>query len=330
MRILPLVAALALVVSLLVPAATALPQPAFYFLKTGCPIEEVQGQCLAPDVTVPSLPPLPPPLPALPGVGQPQVVFADGILAPYDFLNPNAPNSTEPDVKPVYPLSQSTVPVRFVTPADAPHPNRIKGPFLVGVWVGESPALNANLTTTLYELKTDGTKIALANASVAIDLNASRAPDPMKLVPPNSTDPMAIAYYELAQVLPLILQPPLLFLMGPVDVSFDNESMFAMEFYLEPGSSPGPLPIGASTIRFNASLMPSFLYVPWYAPDPPKPTTTKTPTASFSSSGSKGTSSSSSPQPVGGGGDKGIPGLEASLLVSLVALAAWVARRRLD
>lgn len=331
MRILPLAAALALVVALLVPAAGALPQPTFYFLKTGCPVPEVEGQCVAVDVTVPALPPLPPPLPGVPTVGQPQVVLADGVLAPYDFLNPNPPNSTEPDVKPVYPLSSSTVPVRFVAPADAPHPDRIKGPFLVGLWVGESPALNANLTTTLYELKADGSKIALANASVAIDLNASKAPNPTNLVPPNSTDPMAIAYYELAQVLPVVLQPPLLFLLGPVDIAFDNTSMFAMEFHLDPGSSPGPLPLGASTIRFNATLMPSFLYVPWYAPDPPRSTNTKTPTSSFSSSGSKGSSSSgSSSSDPGDGGGKGIPGLEVSLVISLVALAAVVARRRLE
>src|SRR5687768_497461 len=140
MRVLPLATAVALLMALLAPAAAGYAQPVFYFMKSGCPVDEVDGVCYAPDVTVPPVPPLPPPVPTAPRVGQPQVVLADGILDPYDYLHPNVPNSTEPDVKPVYPGAETAMPVRFITPANHTHPDRIKGSFLVGIWIGESPA----------------------------------------------------------------------------------------------------------------------------------------------------------------------------------------------
>jgi hypothetical protein len=334
MRVLPLATAVAFLAALLAPAATAYSQPVFYFMKSGCPVDEVDGECYAPDVSVPPVPPLPPPAPQPPGVGQPQVVVADGILDPYDYRNPRVPNSTEPDVKLVYPGAETLRPVRFSTPANHTHPDRLKGYFLVGVYVGESPAPQANLTLTLFEVKADGVEVPLANASVAIDLNASHAPDPMSLVPPNSTDPMTIVLYEVGQLSPLILQAPLYFLLGPVDRPFDNTSSFAVGFRLDPGSSPFPDPPGAASIRFNATLTPSFVYVPWYAPDPPKSTSTKTYTYSRSGTGYKGGfgSSRSGTGTEDDDGKKkgnGIPGLEVSLVITLVAIAAVVARRRL-
>jgi hypothetical protein len=332
MRVLPLAAAIAFAAALLAPAVAGYSQPAFYFLKSGCPIDEVEGECVVPEAPVPQLPQPPSPVPPV-VVGQPQVVVADGALVAYDYANPNYPNSTEPDVKLVYPASETVKPVRFLTPADHSHPDRIKGYFLVGVYVGESPAPKANLTTTLYEVKLDGTEIALANASAAIDLNASHAPDPMTLVPPNSTDPMTIVLYEVSKVSPLILQAPLYFLLGPVDIAFDNTSSFAIGFRLDPGSSPFPDPPGAASIRFNASLTPSFVYVPWYAPDPPRSTSTKSYSYSRSGTGSR-TFGSGTPGPDDGGDDggkkgNGIPGFEMSLVITMVALAAIVARRRL-
>lgn len=332
MRALPLAIALAFLAALLAPSATAYSQPVFYFLRSGCPVDEVEGACYVPEVDVPPVGPLPPPVPPLPPVGQPKLIVVDGILEPYDFRLGNAPNSTEPDLKLVYTASETIVPVRFVTPANHTHPDRIKGNFLVGAWTGESPVPNGNLTATLYEVKADGAEVALASASVAIDLNASKAPDPMTLVPPNSTDPMAIILYEVGQIAPLVLQPPLLFLLGPVDIAFDNASAFAIGFQLDPGSSPLPEPPGAATLRYNATFMPSFVYVPWYAPDPPKSTSTRSstytgprttgPRQTFSGTGTGGDDDD------GGKKGNGIPGLELSLVVTLVAAAAYVARRR--
>lgn len=332
MRVLPLVAAIAFLASLVAPAATAYSQPVFYFLKSGCPVDEVNGECHVPEVDVPPAPPLPPPAPPVPAVGQPKLVLVDGILDPYDFKRMNAPNSTEPDLKLVYTASETVQPVRFLTPENHSHPNRIKGSFLVGLWTGESPVPNGNLTVHLYEVKADGTEVAIANASIAIDLNASKAPDPATLVPPNSTDPMAIVLYEVGQVSPLVLVPPLVLLLGPVDITVENGSRFAMGFQLDAGSSPAPEPPGAVTLRYNATFMPSFVYVPWYAPDPPRSTSTRTSTYSSTRlTGPRGTFSNSGTGDDDDGkkGGNGIPGLELGVVLGLVAVAAIVARRRL-
>lgn len=336
MRGLSLAAAVALMVSLLAPAATAYVQPVFYFLKSGCSVEEVQGECPVPEVSPPTVPPLPPPLPPAPAVGQPKFVLADGVLDPYTPYDPNFPNSTEPDLKPVYPLADAAIPIQFVTPANHTHPDRIKGSFVVGLWTGESVALAANLTATLYEIPAEGTPIALANASVRLDLNASEAPDPTALMPPNSTDPQVIAYYELAQLLPLVMSPPIVFLLGPVDVTFANTSRFGIGFHIAQGSSPLPSGLGSATIQFNGSLSPSFLYVPWYAPDPPRPTYSRSSTFSRASStrtgafGAGGGGAGGDDDDPGGKKGNGIPGLELPLVLALVAVAAWSARRRLD
>lgn len=336
MRVLPLATLVAFLVTLLAPAAAGYAQPAFYFLKSGCPIDEVEGVCYAPDVTVPPVPPLPPPAPPVPVVGQPQVVVADGILEAYDYANPNFPNSTEPDVKLVYPASETGRPVRFLTPDNHSHPDRLKGYFLVGVYIGESPAPQANLTTTLYEIKLDGTEIPLVNASVAIDLNASAAPDPMSLVPPNTTDPMAIVLYEIGQAYPMIYQAPMYILLGPVDMAFDNTSSFGIGFRLDQGSSPLTDPPGAATLKFNSSTTAAFVYVPWYAPDPPRSSYSRSYTPPRSGTGSRGTFGSGTGGADGGDDDdgkgkgNGIPGFEMTLVITMVALAAIVARRRLD
>lgn len=343
MRAAALAATAVLLATMLVPAAAGYAQPVLYFLKSGCPVEEVEGQCHMPEVPIPApptLPPLPVPVPigGVPPVGQPKLVFADGVLDPYSFANPNLPNSTEPDVKLVYPGAETLLPVRFLTPDNHSHPDRIRGSFLVGLWIGEAAVPNGNLTTTLYEVKPDGSTVPLANASVAVDLNASKAPDPASLVPPNSTDPMAILLYEVAQVLPLVLQPPLLFLMGPVDYTIDNASRLALGFRLEQGSSALPEPPGAVTLRFNATLMPSFVYVPWYAPDPPKATYSST----WTGGGTRGTSTRGGYTPGAGrtatgttaldGDDKdgnGIPGLAMPLILLLLAAVAFAVRRRI-
>lgn len=336
MRAIVALTAFTLVLGLLAPAAAGYPQPVFYFLKSGCPVDEVENMCLVPELGPLPNPGLPPPVPPLPTVGVPQLSVADGIMDPYTPLKPNAPNSTEPDIKVIYPASEQLVPIRFLAPDNHTHPNRIKGPFILGVWTGESPAPYANLTATLYEVPVEGSPIALANATVAIDLNASKAPDPTALIPPNSTDPSAILFYELAQVLPLVLQPPLLFILGPVDIQFANTSSLAVGFALEGGSSPVGEPVGAATLRFNSTLSPSFVYVPWYAPDPPRPTFTSTYTFTSRTSTFTNSRGGTGSGGVGGsdgggndGGGNGIPGLEAGALVGLLALATLVARRRL-
>lgn len=314
-RLLPFLAMAALVA---VPAAQAYAQPVFYFLK-----DAPGPQDQVPDV------PSPVPLP----VAVPTVDPNAGILDPYDPKAPNAPNGTTGKERLVVAGQDLVLPIQFVTPQDHAHPDRLKGPIFVGLWTGESATYMANLTATLYEIPAGGTPVALANASVNLDFNQSNTPDPMTFIPANTTDPQAILFYEVAQVLPLILHPPALFMLGPVDVPFDNESSFAIGFALTQGSSPAPAPAGAfASVQYDGAYTPSFVYVPWYAPDPPRATPTQRPTSSLSGSfsGSQGGGSRTLSGTVVPDEDKDSPGLALpATLGALLAVAALAARRRM-
>jgi hypothetical protein len=307
---------LALVLALLlaVPAATAYVQPVFYFLK---------DRPSPTDGVVPALP-IPPIVP----IPIPTVDPNAGILDPYTQSAHNAPNSTTAKLRMVTPGTDLAIPIQFVTPAGVEHPTRIKGPLFVGLWLGESSVAHGNLTATLYEIPASGMAVPLANASVALDANASKLPGPTTLIPANTTDPQAIAFYELGQVLPVLLHPPAIFILGPIDVPFAQDSSFAIGFRLTQGSSPAPLPTGAfASIEYDAINTPSFVYVPWYAPDPPRPTVTPRYTYSYSGTQSGHSSIPSSDQVISGDGKKS-PGLEPVVLLAGLAAVAIAMRRR--
>lgn len=310
-RALPLLAATLLLAA---TAADAYAQPAFYFLKD------------APGSVNDHVPPVPSPLP-LP-VAVPTIDPNAGVLDPYNAKAPNAPNGTTASSREVPNQSELVLPIQFLTPGNHSHPDRIKGPILIGLWTGAALTYQANLTATLYEVPADGgTPVALAEASVDLDLNQSNAPDPTVFIPPNSTDPAAVAYYELAQVYPMLLHPPAVFVVGPLDVAFGNGSSLALGFRMTQGSSAAPLPAGASaTIEYDGAYEPSFVYVPWYAPDPPKPSYTPRPTTS--ASGSHSNTAPPTDQVVVGNDGKKSPGLGLPLgVVALGALAIAVRRR---
>ena len=296
------------------PAAQAYAQPVFYFLK------DAPG----PQDQIPAVP-SPIPLP----ISIPTLDANAGIMDPYDPKMPNAPNATTGKERLIVNGQDLVLPIQFVTPAGHAHPDRLKGPIFVGLWTGESATYMANMTATLYEIPAGGTPIVLAEASVNLDFNQSDVPDPTTLIPENQTDPQAIVFYEVAQVLPLILHPPALFVLGPIDVPFGNESSFAIGFRLTQGSSPVPLPAGAfGSIEYDGAYTPSFVYVPWYAPDPPKPTSTPRPTTSSSTS-KAGTLGGPTSDSVIVGDDKDSPGFALPLgLAALLAAAAFAARRR--
>lgn len=314
---------LALLAGLLLaaPAATAYVQPVFYFLKDapGGPSDQV--------------PPLPVPLPVPIPIPVPTVDPNAGILDPYDRTAMNSPNSTTASSRYVTAGTDLVLPIQFLTPDGVEHPDRIKGPLFVGLWVGESTVTNGNLTATLYEVPAgEAAPIALANASVVLDLNQSSAPtDPTVLIPANQTDPQAILFYELAQVYPMLLRPPALFILGPIDIGFSPDSRFAIGFRLEQGSSPTPLPLGAyASILYDGAYSPSFVYVPWYAPDPPRPTFTR-PTSTYSFSRQSAAGYSTAPNGdvviIGDGDDKDTPGLGLGIVAAALAVAAFAARQ---
>jgi hypothetical protein len=237
----PLSALVVLLVAL-APAAQAYAQPVFYFLKDAPgPQDEI------PDV------PSPIPLP----VALPTLAVDPGVMDPYDPKAPNAPNGTTGTERLVPVGTDLIVPVQFVTPADHAHPDRLKGPIFIGLWTGKSSTYQANLTVTLYEVPASGEPVALANASASLDFNESSVPEPTTFIPPDTSDPQAILFYEVAQVLPLVLRPPMLFILGPVDVPFGEDSSFALGFRLTQGSSPVPLPAGAfGSIRLRRRARP--------------------------------------------------------------------------
>ena len=311
-RLLPFLALAALVA---VPAGQAYAQPVFYFLK-----DAPGPQDQVPDV------PSPIPLP----VAVPTVDPNAGILDPYDPKAPNAPNGTTGKERLVVAGQDAALPIQFLTPPDHIHPDRLKGYIFVGLWTGESATYQANLTATLYEIPAGGEPLALANASANLDFNQSNAPDPMTFIPANQTDPQAILFYEVAQVLPLILHPPALFMIGPIDIPVGNGSTFAIGFALTQGSSPVPVPAGAfASVQYDGAYTPSFVYAPWYAPDPPRPTTSPRPTSSLSGSfsGSPGSRTLTGTQAADD--DKDSPGLAVpAMLGALIAVAALAARRR--
>src|ERR1041385_8953282 len=120
------------------PAADAYAQPAFYFLKDAD--GSVNDQ----------VPPVPSPVP-LP-VAVPTIDPNAGVLDPYDPKAPNAPNGTTARSREVPNQSELILPIQFLTPQNHTHPDRIKGPLLIGLWTGAALTYQANLTATLYEV----------------------------------------------------------------------------------------------------------------------------------------------------------------------------------
>ena len=260
-----LAVALAAACLLLVPLAEARPAPVLYFLK------DAEGG-----------------------------PTAAGVLEPYDPKLRNVPNATQPQSRPVLAGFDAVVPVRFLAPHGQEHPTRLHGPLLAGIWLGESTVLQGNLTVSVLEMPPpaapavpvpglpDPTAPAprvLATATVALDQDLSNPPNVTNLVPPVPPDPASdpagaatsIVFYEAAQVLPLLLKPPAVFDFGVVDLEVNSTSTLALGFRLDQGSSPGGGPLGVfGQLNYNYALGPSYLYVPWYAPDPPKATTTST------------------------------------------------------
>ncbi len=240
------------------------------------------------------------------------------------ILNATLPdgNATKTRIIPVG--SEDFAPVRFVTEAGEAHPTLLRGPLFVGLWTGESVMLHGNLTATFYLMSGQEAK-PIGNASIMLDADTEQAPDPAALIPPDPTDPEGAVFHIAAQILPMILKPPTLLAMGIVDMEVPEDAHIAVGFRIDPGSSPGPTPVGGfAQIQYDALLQPSFAFVPWYEPDPPRPAPT-TPSA-----GSPGTGQASpppaSPPPASPDDGKDSPGL--GLLVILALVAAVATRRR--
>ncbi len=239
------------------------------------------------------------------------------------ILNTTIPsdNATKTRVIPVG--SQDILPVRFVTDAEEAHPLFIRGPLFVGLWTGESPMVHGNLTATFYII--DGEDLTpIGNGSINLDANTSRAPDPLALVPPDPTNPQAAVFHVVGQLVPMIMKPPTLISLGIVDLEVPEGAQIGVGFRLDPGTSPAPLPVGAfAQIQYDSMLQPSFAFVPWFEPDPPKPATP--PAASTPPPANP--PAQQPPPPAPSNDSKDSPGPGALLFLALLG-AALFARRR--
>lgn len=271
-------------------------------------------------------------LPAIAAAGPQPVAYylKDGPLglAEDGRLNSTRPNATQPSVRPVPAAVSDVVPIQFLTDGSA-HPDRIVGPIYVAVYTGPALAVHANLTAHVFLL--NGTqRVPIANASIVLDANASKAPQPTALVPPSPTgDPQATAYYELFQLMPLVAPPAKLLYLGYSNLKVEPTARIGVSFTITRGSSELPVPEGVlGTVQYNATLSPSFIYIPWYAPNPTPtykpPTYTVAPRPSTSGSTPVGTDAPGRPAED----SRGVPAPDLMILVLTLAAALVVIRRR--
>ena len=249
-------------------------------------------------------------------------------------LNATVPNATQPSVRAVPVGATAALPVRFQT-GDAEHLPRLVGPVYVALWVGPSPVVAGNLTVTLVAIK--GTDVRpLVNASLPLDVNASKLPDPTSVSPPTPevppSDPQAyaayLALYVLGKVVPAVQPPPKLLLLGVLDEEIAADEQLALEFSITQGGSPLPVPAGAfGSIQYDAATSPSLLYAPWYSPDPqvvsswqPMPPRRSSPSANAPPSPSEGAEAEEE-------GGQGVPGPEFLLLAVAIGAVAYARRR---
>lgn len=224
--------------------------------------------------------------------------------------------------------------VWFSTPVQQ---GRLAGPAFLGLWTMANPAVLGDIEASLW-LEADGNRTLLSSAALDAAIDPSQLPEPTSLVPPDPTDPEGAAYHVAAQLLPLLMSPPMVFDLGMIDAEAPANASLLLGLQMV----GDPLPIGTSIIQYDAVTSPSFLFAPWYAPDPPAPQPTSSPPSSTSAPSSSGSStsspspggssssssSSSSPEPDDEAPSEDSPG--AGLLAALAALgaAAYVMRRR--
>lgn len=188
--------------------------------------------------------------------------FADGESGPVGdgVIAADWPDSEDGKVRAIVPdlLGQ---PLVVFAAEDAPG-THLQGPIFAGIW----PDAGAAKDSYIHMVVTvDGDMVAESTALV--DIDPANAPDPTALVPPDPTDPEGTVYYELAQLMPLLLQPPTLVDMGAIDVEVPEGADVVVSMSLVgPDGAP---PTGASVLlKYDSTLSPSFVYLPWWSADP--------------------------------------------------------------
>lgn len=331
------VAALALLA--LAPAAHALPRPAIYFLHDaalpdGTPPSPVSGVPLAPGELITLAPP-----------GLPPANTSDPASLPATAMQTKAP-----ETRTIQPAQDLILPVMFNSNRSA-NTGRIYGPVIALLFLPDTPLVqHGNVTVQLVVVPKDASPTALPPAgeviaSNSIDMDAGNTtmlPNATGMAPPNPTDPQGSLGYVQGQLLAYGFQElagsyKVLFLLDSkgglvIDKAVDAESTVQLRLSLSAGSSPLPVAVAAGQpLAYWNFLTPSFVYVPWYAADPPRatPTHTASPTASGAPPGSSGHDGGSGAPGSGTTTKKKTPGIEVPLLTLGLAALVLAARRRL-
>lgn len=264
----------------------------------------------------------------------------DGLPVQDGVLNATRANATQPSLRMIPAALTDIAPVQFLTTNGTKHLDRIWGPLYVALWLGPSPTYKGNLTVSLQVHNATGPAWTIGRASVRLDVNTSKAPQPTALVPPTPTpgqDPQAyateVALFEVYQLLPVVAPPPTLLYLGFVNLKVNATAQLGLTFALAPGDSALPLPEGpGATIEYNASTSPSLLYVPWYKFTPYPTYTyhyTYTPRSySRTYEPTWSTSDSEPPAKPKTGGHGFLPAPELSAGLAVVAVVLAVVRRR--
>ncbi len=230
------------------------------------------------------------------------------------------PVADEPKVRPI--LVELAGPSTVFVDVEEQPGTHLKGRVFVGIWPDAAIAKDARLRVSLY-VGND-----LVNESfVPVTVDPNNVPDPTALLPPDPTDPQGAVFHIVAQVVPLVLQPPTMVDLGVVDVEVPEGSSVRLGFGLV--GADGLPPTGAAmALKYDGKLSPSFVYLPWWSADPqavspqiddvPKqqppvtPPSTDTPT--------------SGPAPAGSPGEES-PAVGIVALLGVVAMALLWRRR---
>lgn len=208
--------------------------------------------------------------------------------------------------------------------------DRLLGRAFVGLWPEAFAVTGGNITAGLY-IDDGTTRTLISETGVPIATDPSNLPDPMALIPPDPTDPEGAIFHVASQVLPLVSAPPMLLDLGFVDATVPANATVLLGIHLSAGADGLP-PVGTFLLKYDAPTAPSFVYAPWYAPDPAPtsstgtraPTSTATPTNTATPSSTSGAplDFTDDEEPEG----KDSPGIGIVFLAA--ALLAFVAVRR--
>lgn len=332
-------AAVALALLVVAPAASALPKPAIYFFRDaefpdGTPaMPAVSGIPFAPGQLVTLTPP-----------GLPPLNQSDPASLPSTAMQTQAPQT-----RMILPGQEMVIPVMFNSNASA-NTGRIYGPIITLLFLPKSPTVqHGNVTAQLVVVPKGASPTAvppagevIASTTFSMDAGNTTAflPNATSMVPPDPTDPQGALAYAQGQLLAygittLASSYKVAFLLNEtksfiIDKTVDAESTVQMRLSLAPGSSPLLVPVAAGQpLVYWNFLTPTFVYVPWYAADPPQPTQTSTrpPPPTFTSGPSNGGGPSGTDSPTTT--KKKTPGVEIPLAIVGLAALVLVARRRL-